>query len=317
MAGKQEERNGKLERVGDIFPEMLKGLNLGSKFRQQMVLHQWDKIVGKDIAAHARPAKLEYKRLFIRTTHPAWAEQLKYMERALKAKINAYAGERVVQELVFTNILKEQPMASAEASLVQKPQVDVGKELKKIRLPDQELAAMHSRCRQMANQELAVQMERLGQNVRKMDIYHRSIGWHQCGQEGCMSLCPPEDEFCQGCMRERKHAKARKIRRLLYDMPWSSYMDIAQEVECTPEEYTEQRTILMQNIAQRVFFGDLHSTDAMTLVMLYRSIPPEQLNEQVMKKTLYRLRYDLQYAPLKKDKKEKQEAKSGREERES
>lgn len=317
MAGKQEERNGKLERAGDIFPEMLKHMNWGNKFKQQLVLHQWDKIVGKDIAAHARPVKLEYKRLFIRTTHPAWAEQLKYMECALKEKINAYVGDRVVQELVFTNVLKEQRIAAPEDAFSQKPKVDVGKELARIQLPGQELADIHQRCQQMENQELALQMERLGQNARKMDIYHRSIGWHQCGQEGCMSLCPPEDEFCQSCLRKRKHAKARRIRNLLHDMPWSSYRDIAQEIECSPEEYTEQRTILMQQIAQRVFVGDLHSIDAMTLVMLYRSIPPEQLNEQVMKKTLYRLRYDLQYAPLKKDKKEKQEARNGKGERES
>ncbi len=128
-----------------------------------------------------------------------------------------------------------------------------------------------------------------------------------------MSLCPPEYELCQGCRREKAHTKAQKIRNLLYDMPWSSYNDIARDVECTPEEYTEQRTILMQNIAQRVFYGDLSSTDAMTLVMLYRSIPPEQLNEQVMKKTLYRLRYDLRYAPLKKENKEKQAEKTDRE----
>ncbi len=314
MAGKQEERNGKLEQAGDIFPAMLKTLSWGNKFRQQMVLHQWDKIVGKDIAAHAKPVKLEYKRLFIRTTHPAWAEQLKYMAQALKTKINAYAGEKVVQELVFTNLIKEQSIASFEELVPQKQQVDIGKELQKIKLPEQELAEIHRRCQNLENQELAVELERLGQNARKMDMYHRSIGWHQCGQEGCLSLCPPEDELCQSCSRKREQAKAQKIRNLLYDMPWASYKDIAQEVDCTPMEYTEQRTILMQNIAQRVYYGDLSSTDAMTLVMLYRSIPPEQLNEQVMKKTLYKLRYDLRYAPLKKEKKEKQEGKASREE---
>lgn len=317
MAGKQGQRNGRLEKAGDLFPEMLKSLNLGNKFKQQLVLHQWGKIVGKDIAAHARPVKLEYKRLFIRTTHPAWAEQLKYMEYALKKKINDYVGEKVVQELVFTNIFKERSMATAQDSQSQKPQVDVGKELAKIQISSQELADMHQRCSQIEDQDIARQMERLGQNVRKMDIYHRRIGWHQCDQEGCIYLCPPGEKFCQGCRRERAHAKARKIRQLLYDMPWAGHKEIAQNVDCTPEEYTEQRTILMQQIAQRVSYGDLYSTDAMTLVMLFRSIPPEQLNDQVMKKTLYRLRYDLRYVPLKKEKKAEQEAQAGREDRES
>ena len=317
MAGKQEERNGKLESAGAIFPEMLKHMNWGNKFKQQLVLHQWDKIVGKDIAAHARPVKLEYKRLFIRTTHPAWAEQLKYMEHALKVKINAYAGEKVVQELVFTNIIKEQTMKANEELFNQKPQVDIGKELKKIQLSEQELLDMRQHCQKVENPLLAVQLERLGRNARKMDIYHRSIGWHCCSQDGCLSLCPPEDKFCQSCSRKIAAAKAQKIRKLLYDMPWASHKEIAQEVECTPEEYTRQRTILMQQIAQRVPYGDTESLDAMTLVMLYRSIPPEQLNEKVMKKTLYRLRYDLQYVDLKKEQKENQEANAGREDKES
>ena len=104
MAESNSRSNGLLERVGNIFPEMLKSMKLGNEFKQRMVIYNWQEIVGRDIAAHAKPVKLEFKRLFIRTTHPAWAEQLKYMEYQLKAKINKYAGEKLVQELVFTNL---------------------------------------------------------------------------------------------------------------------------------------------------------------------------------------------------------------------
>lgn len=317
MAGKKAERNGRLERAGDIFPEMLRHMELGSKFKQQIVLHQWDKIVGRDIAAHARPVKLEYKRLFIRTTHPAWAEQLRYMEHSLKKKINAYVKDKVVQELVFTNIIKEEHVVADGELFKQKPKVDIGSELKKIHLAEQDLSDMHRRCQKVENQGLSVQLERLGQNARKMDIYHRSIGWHQCSQKGCMSLCPPEDRFCQVCRLKWSDARQQKIRKLLYDMPWACYNDITKEVECTPEEYTQQRTILMQQIARRVPYGDMSSTDALILVMLYRSIPPEQINDKVIKKTLYRLRYDLNYVDRKKQQEKDHKAGTGREERES
>ena len=124
MAESNSRSNGLLERVGNIFPEMLKSMKLGNEFKQRMVIYNWQEIVGRDIAAHAKPVKLEFKRLFIRTTHPAWAEQLKYMEYQLKAKINKYAGEKLVQELVFTNL--QPPQVQVVAHLESK-KPDVGR----------------------------------------------------------------------------------------------------------------------------------------------------------------------------------------------
>lgn len=96
------------------------------------------------------------------------------------------------------------------------------------------------------------------------------------------------------------------MQKLLYDMPWCKYGDIIQEENCTEQEFKAIRSNLIQRLAARVSYGDTTSVDAITLVMLYRSIPPEQLNEQVIQKTLYALRYDLRYVPGMTGKKDKQ-----------
>ena len=57
--------------------------------------------------------------------------------------------------------------------------------------------------------------------------------------------------------------------------------------------------ILIQRLAGSVDYGDTESMEARTLVMLYRSLPPEQLNDEVVKKTMSRLRRDVRYVPVK------------------
>ena len=296
MAESNPRGNGMLERVGNIFPEMIKTMKLGNEFKQRMVIHNWQQIVGRDIAAHAKPVKLEFKKLFIRTTHPAWAEQLKYMEYQLKAKINKYAGEKLVQELVFTNLQVPEAKFVAVAPREEKP-LDLGKELQKIHLSQQKLAEIHTRCNMLENRELAIRFEKLGQNTQRLRQYRQQMGWQLCQQEKCESLCPPGEKYCYSCARKLRQARELRLQKLLYDMPWARYVDIIQEEPCTEQEFKSMRTTLLQRLAARVSYGDTTSVDAITLVMLYRSIPPEQLNEQVIQKTLYALRYDLRYVP--------------------
>lgn len=298
-------RNGLLEKAGNIFPEMLKTMKLGSEFKQRLVMYNWQQIVGRDIAAHAKPVKLEFKRLFIRTTHPAWAEQLKYMEYQIKAKINKYAGEKVVQELVFTNL--QPPKTDSAAGIrLEADGPDIGKELAKIKLPQQEMVDIHKHCSHIENKELAESCERLGQNALRLKQYHQQLGWHACQQEKCQALCPPEEKYCQSCRRKLRQARELRLQKLLYDMPWSKYVDIIQEENCTEQEFASMRNALIQRLAARVSYGDTDSVDAITLVMLYRSIEPEQLNEQIIQKTLHALRYDLRYVPGMTGKKEHQ-----------
>lgn len=306
MSDCKKKRSGRLEKAGAVLPEMLKEMKLGREFKQHMVLYQWEEIVGRDIAAHARPVKLEFKRLFVRTSHPAWAEQLKYMEYDLKQKINSYIGEYIVQELVFTNLL---PNAAYNKIDLYKddPEKNLGLQLKKIELTSEETGSIKAACQIVSDDELRGRLELLGRNINKMTKYRRQHKWQLCAGEGCSALCPPEDKLCSSCQRKQRLAKAAKIHQLLLDMPWSRYGDILRELACTEQEFKEQRLTLIQRLAAGVDYGDTESLNAKMLVMLYRSVPPEQLNDEVMRKTLHRLRYDVHYVP----KASKRSAKAG------
>ena len=299
MAKQTAERNGKLESVGDIFVQSLKTMKIGKEFKQHLVVYQWQTLVGRDIAAHARAVKLEFKKLFIRTTHPAWAEQLKYMEYDIKQKINSHFGEELVQELIFTGqpgwyIPQENTLYKEDESR------HLGKQLKKIQLSDEELAAIRESCSSIEDEAMRGAAVRLGCNVRRMLRYRQKSYWHPCASEGCGSICPPAEEYCYSCKRRMKEEKAAKIQQLLLDMPWAKYGEVLQEISCSQQEFQSQRLILLQRLAGKVDYGDVESIEAKTLVMLYRSLPPEQLSDEVVKKTMSRLRRDVRYVPKQK-----------------
>ena len=57
---------------------------------------------------------------------------------------------------------------------------------------------------------------------------------------------------------------------------------------------------MLQKAARKVDPEKIDSIEAKTLVMMYRCIPPEQLTEEIITKTLHRLRNDLPQMSFKK-----------------
>lgn len=61
------------------------------------VFGRWDEAVGPGVAAHAQPVKLDGARLVVEVDDPAWATQLKFLERELRARLAEVAGAHVEQ----------------------------------------------------------------------------------------------------------------------------------------------------------------------------------------------------------------------------
>jgi hypothetical protein len=77
-------------------------------------------------------------------------------------------------------------------------------------------------------------------------------------------------------------------------MPWARYPEVKKYVpEATTKMVNEQRSIMVQKLAADTDVNDKTSIKAKTLVMLYRCLPPEQLNEDNITRALYALRFDM------------------------
>lgn len=292
-------RSGKLEGMNVLFTEALKKMKIGKEFSNQMVLFYWPQIAGKDIANHVFPVKLEFRCLYLRASHPAWAEQIKFMEKDIVTKINNYMGEYLVSKISFTNMKKA---VTGNVNLddernFSKP-LDMKKELGKIDLSSQEDERVVASCSVIKDEALREQFISLGRHVSKYNKYKKKAGWQKCCTDGCSTMCEPGEKYCGSCQRKNKQEKARKIQEFLYNMPWASYADIRKYIECDVYDYNDQRTKLLQKLVSSVYEDDYDSIEAKTMVMLYFYLPPEQLTRDKMEKAMKKLRFDL----LQKDK---------------
>lgn len=53
---------------------------------------RWDDIVGPAVAAHVQPVSLDGDVLVVRVDDPAWATQLKFLERSMRDRLAEVAG---------------------------------------------------------------------------------------------------------------------------------------------------------------------------------------------------------------------------------
>ncbi|MCR5176070.1 MAG: DUF721 domain-containing protein [Anaerovibrio sp.] len=278
-------RKGKMEKINIIFPSIIKSLGIGNEFMNHLVMFYWPRIVGKHIASNVSPVKLEFKKLFLYASHPVWSTQLSYMEEEIVNKINNFMGNYLISSIVFTNI---RPSKIDEDD--KSPSVDIGKEIRKIDIGDEKLKKINDELSFVSDENLKKVLLKTRINNEKMKIFRIKNKWHKC--KLCTSLCSPENELCDDCKRQERNKKNKKIRDFLLDMPWARYCDIVKEIPCTAEEVNEQKIILMQKIASRISHNNTDCMDMSTLVMLYKSVTPEMVNEQLRESTKKRFRFD-------------------------
>lgn len=278
--------NGKIEKFGDILPQFINSLEGKKKYNEQRVICEWEKIVGADIAKHARADRFSFNTLFISVDSPVWANQLMFLQTEMIEKINKYIGSGLVKEIRYNSSNRafrrpsglageEKSSGKRKTSPPQKREIERAAELCGV-IEDSEV---RQEAEKAVSAALALYRDRKGE------------GWHKCNQ--CGKLCPPDKKLCPYCERESRLEKSRKIRRILRDCPWISYGEIYKYVPCTAEEANSERAIMAQQLAKSLVYGDFTSLEAKTFVMLAGSIPPENLTEEKIKKVMKRFRWML------------------------
>ena len=280
-------RFAKFERVEAILPKMVKGLGIGPEFKARMVLFYWGKIVGQDIACHVRPVRVAFHTLYLWAENPSWANQLMLMRLEIVDKVNHFMGERIIQEIRFG----PPPANRTEAPAPPDPSRELLRASRQQVLSPEKEAAARQLCQGVEDDGLRQSLTRIYKKQLQVQQAKAQRDWHPC--KSCGVLCPPESQWCTACEREQRQQTAARIQEILAAMPWARYGDIYAEVKCTPDMVNYQRMLLLQRLVSRLAPGDHTSLDARMLVMLYRSLPPEQITEDIMEQTLHRLRYDI------------------------
>lgn len=288
------------EKITEILPRFVSSLGQGKAYQTQLLIYNWEKIVGSSIAGHVRPVRMDFRTLFLAADAPVWANELRYMERDLIDKINAFVCEELVREIKFCSSKEKEHVRRYEK---EEPLPE------KIIPKKEEYEKTSSFISEIDNDALRLAASRaLAQNFARCRSL-KEQGWHTCAS--CDRMVPSEETYCVFCGQQKKEEKENDVRKLLLSQPWLHGYEISRMLGCSSEFVLRERISLLRMFLSRVRQGDETSEDAKRLVMLFTSAKPEDLTEPFIKKSLQRLRFDLLSEYDKKDGRKKKSRKLG------
>ena len=270
------------ERITEILPRFVASLGQGKAYQTQLLMYYWEDIVGSSIASHVRPVRMDFRTLFLYADAPVWANELRYMERKLIDKINAFVCEELVREIRFCS-------PRSKGNVMRREKEDQPPEI--ISPKKEEYEKSSSFVSEIENESLRLAASRaLAQDLARRRSL-REQGWHPC--LSCDRLVPAKEKYCFFCGQRKREEKEKDVRQLLLHEPWLHGYEASRILDCPSALVLRERISLLRMLLSRVRKGDEVSEDAKLLVMLFTSAKPEDLTESFMKKSLQRLRNDL------------------------
>lgn len=300
-----------LELPRSIIPKAVRSISpaMAKEYSRRWVLGHWAEIVGDDIARHVKPMGIRQEILCLQSFKPAWQNEIKLLEAQIVQKVNNYAGGKIVKGLRFTRPW-EHPEAfdlaesRAARQAAEALSTNWGKERAKIPLDTAEMHLAEQVAETCSDPALAQLVATITRKKIQMDKLRLSKGWIPCSK--CGLLCEPARQngeestapLCPACQRAAAEDLRARIRQVLKNIPWARMKDMRRYVpEATTALIAEQRAVLVQKLASEVDVSDRTSLKAMELVMLADGVGPEQLSEDRVARTLYRLRFNLHRPP--------------------
>lgn len=85
--------------IGPALEQLLNRLGLRARLAQQMVVHSWSQVAGREIARRTRALDLRRGTLLVRVESSVWAAQLAFFKAELIRRLNERAGAPVVRDI--------------------------------------------------------------------------------------------------------------------------------------------------------------------------------------------------------------------------
>ncbi len=155
MSGGNRPRLKQAQSVNSLLKEMLAKPGFGQQVSRHEAWLIWDKIVGSQIAARARPLRLRKGVLEIAVDHPVWMQQLQMMKAQILAKI-----QKQVPKAGITDLYLRQTHHSVNAETKVPPQL-TSPPLEDIKLSNAERARIDHLVHDIENSELQQELRRL------------------------------------------------------------------------------------------------------------------------------------------------------------
>jgi predicted nucleic acid-binding Zn ribbon protein len=187
--------------IGAILTDLLRGMNLEGKLKEQRCIVVWDEVVGERVASAAQPEYVRDGRLFVVTKSSVWANELGFYKADMIAKLNAAVGGNVIKEIIFKagQVVRREPEKPVEET--EEPG------LEGIQLTDRELEQMEGAL-SGAGEEGAEMMRGLMRTAMRLEKWKESKGWTPCKE--CGVLQNSESGICPICRMDTKPDYSRE-----------------------------------------------------------------------------------------------------------
>ena len=90
-----------MQHIGLAIEKLLRKTGLEKGVAQQNALFVWKEIVGERVAENTTAEKIDHGILMVRTTTPAWRQELQFQKTTIIKKLNKKLGKKVIRNIRF------------------------------------------------------------------------------------------------------------------------------------------------------------------------------------------------------------------------
>ncbi len=148
--------------AGALLGDLLTQWGMTGKLQAYRAWQVWDEVVGPQIAAHARPARIREGVLEVRVDQAVWMQQLQLLKPKLLARLNERLGEETIRDIFWRR--GTHPAAPLEPVPAPPPQPP---------LPPEEISRIDEIVAPLTDPEVRAHLRRLLIRQARLDLGRR------------------------------------------------------------------------------------------------------------------------------------------------
>ena len=165
MKKEKRPRLKQAEAVAGLLRKVLGDQAMDERLPRYQVWLVWDKAVGEQIAAHARPLRVRERVLEVRVDHPVWMQQLQMLKPQILKKLHSHLPDCDIEE-IYLRRGNPQPQ--------QKEEPTERLNWQQQELSNTELQEIEESLIGIENPELKTEMRRLFSRQKRLDKAKKS-----------------------------------------------------------------------------------------------------------------------------------------------
>ena len=96
-----DKHRNSLTPIRDVISNLLSNGTLPFNPDDAAIWKVWDEVVGPAISRHSQPSWIKNRILKVKVSDPIWLQELKFIEKDIKEKLNKKLGRKAIEKIEF------------------------------------------------------------------------------------------------------------------------------------------------------------------------------------------------------------------------